>query len=244
VEYDAQNHIVKSVELSADNFSVIYSNGTNSVQTWQYTSELSSGARIVVTMAFYGVFSQLSFANESLTLAPHSVKLTIEVDYWPFASVYNTLGIQILAEYGQQQATQCYQISEDSGQNVLWFRILGADGFSLYATFVQSVLVDNIRKYYGKFRWIDVGLVELVVPHFWENVICDPLFSLLVDNTDTQNLQCSSTESSSTFPLWKFSLIIVGGVAGLSVLTIVIVKLYPLYHTWKRFKMTTTTPEK
>ncbi len=48
------------------------------------------------------------FANQSFTLPPNSIKLTIEIFDWPFLSIANTLQITLALNSNEEVGNQCF----------------------------------------------------------------------------------------------------------------------------------------
>eukprot|EP00026_Physarum_polycephalum_P002182 Phypoly_transcript_02187.p1 GENE.Phypoly_transcript_02187~~Phypoly_transcript_02187.p1 ORF type:complete len:799 (+),score=97.06 Phypoly_transcript_02187:348-2744(+) len=221
---------------------------------------LAAGAFVTVTIVLYRNATTVEFANETFNLAAQTTKYTLSVRDWPFLSARNTFGITFGAQ-DAGKGNVCVQSQKDSVGNVQWIKLILPSGDALYpsffpflflsfflfiyfylfiylffltlcgfAEFTEIVELDT-KIIHGSFDSPSEGAVELRVPHFWDEMVFDPNFSLLVTDLKTSASECFRNHKIAN---WAIVLIAILGTFG--VIAIVLGSIY-LHRKLKQMRL-------
>lgn len=78
----------------------------------------------------FGEITTLNFAGTTSTFTPDTIKLSVTIRNWPFASLSNSLSIVMEATESQQN-NLCVNENEDSNNSLRWVMIV-VDDVALY----------------------------------------------------------------------------------------------------------------
>jgi len=243
---DSTQPPVYEIDLSTVEFS--YNNIVkDSVEVYSYYAVLVNNAAITVLLYIYNTTNTIEFANQSITISPNQIKMTISVDYWPFNSISNYFEV-IVEAYAVDsngvvnQQTACSNSRADSHNNIRAFT-LSVGGYSFYGQFLSNALLDtHIRPlsiYYAQSG--EAGEITLRSSAFFKHLEIDPNFAVLVNyNGGGATEQCNPFQTGPPSNPINKDIIIIAVVIPFVVVVVVIVVIVkvviPRYHTWKSVK--------
>lgn len=213
-EMDRYGNTLSEFELieSFDLVELVVLNSSRNSQ-WIFSSKLPNSA--VVTVIFH-VFnepkSNYTFYNQTYTYKKNTLKLSVKVENWTFASTSDTLRVNI-----ENNATNTIlngdvaqvERSYDSGGSLNWMQI-SLNGLSEYVRFIPYAYVDD-RKRYIQFTEED-NMIIATLPSFVKYAVMDPDFSVLVSQDSEEE------GSSSNSNLIIVIAVVSCGVFGLAIL--------------------------
>lgn len=145
IEKDSSNNVIKSVSLESSDQNYTYNNytlGDSSNIVWDYSAALENGAIVNITVSIHFLFFNLilfdyyqfiqfkepyiyEFYNDTTEFFANTLKVNFKVSFWPFASISNTLHVQMdnLVDSDDEPENLC--ISEDNDQDgfTQWLKI-------------------------------------------------------------------------------------------------------------------------
>jgi len=152
---------------------------TSEVMLIDYIGNLGGASYIFVSFKFYQQLTYEIFANQSIAHSPNTLTGIIQITNWPFNNINNLLRI-----WTSDQGFVIRNKRGDNG-NFEWVEYL-VNGYILFVRFPDTIEVD------GTPRTMQVAMnnseeIYLVVPHFWNYVIIDPDYGVLVaSNSETK----------------------------------------------------------
>eukprot|EP01133_Synstelium_polycarpum_P003451 gene3451-3924_t len=178
-----------------------------------------------VLTTFYSQSSPVTFAGESFTAMPNSVKYIVTVTSWAFANTNNSL--QVI--YQTAASDSCIQINKDPSPAISYE--IQADDSILITRFSHRMIVDSKVKQTSisilpstdpllvpaSDDDVTNTLTAMTVSHFSTDAVLDPNFGLVL-REDSLTL-CPKSEPNDS---WKLPVIIVCAVIGAILLGIAI----------------------
>lgn len=186
-------------------------------------------------LCIYYNATTVQFANTTVDVEAQTTKYTLSIRGWDFKSLRNTLGVKfdtqsnsdtcVRSQEDQDGNVQWIKVILPNGNalylskfilldcifyrfNYIIYVIIGIIIFDIkkrYAKFMQQVQLDG-RNVFGTIK-SDESAVELRVPHFWEELIFDPNFSLLVTDLATNDEGCFR-DNGKTFGVDNLTIIL------------------------------------
>ncbi|EGC29577.1 hypothetical protein DICPUDRAFT_42680, partial [Dictyostelium purpureum] len=201
--------------------------------TSKYQTNITIGenqVRVTAVLKWFVNETQIEFANQNLTMNPSSIKYTVEIENYPFASQLNQLQLIMYAALLSNKSKDICSTKEfgetSSGDNSNYLNIQVND-HSLYGRFIKRCIVDDdiLKTAYNQL--LDSSLNKIVdgsnqvqtfigitIPWFNSRVVIDPDFSVLINSFSASpshpNSICSSSNSLSK---GKIAGIAIGGFA-------------------------------
>lgn len=174
------SEVVQSVDLR--NISFIqnfypYSNTTTNITTTSLFQTLSNGANLTLNVTLFDSLFTLSFATQSLSLSPHTVKLTIQLSSWPFTNRKSSLAFVLSAAVNASGAQVATSPLSQSG--ISWVSV-GSGSSTLYQQLLGVSLVDGFPRSIVNELQTTTNYIVITVPSFWKEVVVDPNYSVLL----------------------------------------------------------------
>ncbi|KYR01477.1 EGF-like domain-containing protein [Tieghemostelium lacteum] len=193
-------------------------NDTSSV----YTATLQDGAIIQATLTILPDSTDVSFAQVTLRTDPQSLKYTVNVNGYKFATKTNSMQIvfQMSAEPSETVSENCDESSVDDATiktdpnvgDIHWVQVERGNT-QLVGKVISRALVDT-RVVYVKFQteFINNNVLNLVanVPYFAQTATIDPSYAALLQ----ADSEPASSESKCKSNKWKIATGVVVGVVG------------------------------
>eukprot|EP00026_Physarum_polycephalum_P017905 Phypoly_transcript_19287.p1 GENE.Phypoly_transcript_19287~~Phypoly_transcript_19287.p1 ORF type:complete len:190 (+),score=20.11 Phypoly_transcript_19287:134-703(+) len=104
----------------------------------------------------------------------------MQIYSWPFQSLHNSL-ILTLGSQPTVADTSCKVLVDsktDEIQSLKWFTLTIA-GVSLYGQFLNKAIIDESIRVIN-FTLTAENSVRIKLPHFWNNAVVDPTYSVLI----------------------------------------------------------------
>jgi len=160
-------------------------------------------------MFSYNNTQQIPFADETIVLAPNSVKFTLEID-WPLQQEYNKLQVFVQTSslgYGEQIP------QTDINNNVVAASTLVVGG-GLHARYSSRAVLDGTTIVIVKNSWdAKTGCVVIEVPYFFVNAVIDPDYSVFF--APAASIASQTNQKVLTIALICAGLVVVGIIIGL-----------------------------
>ncbi|GAM22608.1 hypothetical protein SAMD00019534_057830 [Acytostelium subglobosum LB1] len=162
---------------------------------------------IKVSILWFNVSKDITFAGDNITMPESTIKYTIEVERYTFKSKLNSMQVIMAAAINTTDLSSCstheYGYVEGATKpSVYWMRVKVAK-FSLYGRFIQKALVDGRVAVVTNTLFndslqvpdshISQTMIAINSQHFDKNVIMDPDFHLLIDTTDAKDSRSDRT---------------------------------------------------
>ncbi|GAM22391.1 hypothetical protein SAMD00019534_055660, partial [Acytostelium subglobosum LB1] len=176
---------------------------------------------VTVTLDISPNTRTLSFAGQTTTYTPNSLKMTVDISGWSFKSNLNTLRVVMQKDGSLNNATNVCAGSQsvveiDKLNNVQFLKVTNKNGVELFGRFLPFALSDG-RPSFSRNEIINTTdtttLIGINLPQC-QHCIIDPDFSVLVDQ-DTRDA-CADRSSSSN--KWKIPVIVVVTVVGVAII--------------------------
>ncbi|EGG19493.1 EGF-like domain-containing protein [Cavenderia fasciculata] len=210
--------------FTKDWISSIEKNGE--LTTANYTLQISDDnittpqPNVTATISFSSKQRDFTFGNQSFTLAPNTIKVTVGIDNWAFQKYYLKTTInknEIVGRDCQLETVDSF-LYDSLGNTIQYLKVI-KDGIQFTGRFIDYVLSDG-RQSYSKTQIVtsnsnnnnsttdeSIAFIGINMPQC-QSCVIDPDFTpLLVDNKNSLN-GCDSESQSNT---WK---IIVGSCVG------------------------------
>jgi len=210
-ETDEGGNVKQAFSLSSLNFTcsnIVSNSVTDSVNCG---GQFPNTALINITAALSKTNYNVTFAGDSFTVAPNTVKISITLQYWPFRSIRNNLTISISTQginsfsagrgsnIGDCQSPQTTESDSESPSefgsgsngNLRWFSLRFGTS-TLYGTFNDKAEIEGKPKYTNVGYDSNSSRIYLQLPYFWQYAIIDPNFAVLVDDFGTSPYTSSS----------------------------------------------------
>jgi len=175
----------------------------------------ANNAMINITALLVKTTTNITFAGESFTLAPYTIKLTMRLANWPFVTIFNKLAISI--DTTAASTAPCgggvnVQSGTGGGGNLKWYSY-NTGSSTLYGTFNQKAEVDTQPKLINMTIDPMTSRITMRLPFFWETAVIDPNYNVLVSAVPTPSPSGNGNECSQNTAIY--------GVVGLDILVII-----------------------
>jgi len=210
-----------------------------SIVTYKYTYKqdivaygtFTNGADIQINITSFNGLAQVDFAGQNVTIPPNTVKYSVYISKWPFYSLQNSLHVILQSQPIAKQTTSgggaCANdasapTQSDQTGNLVYLEVKEGNQ-TLLVQMISTVLLDgkpkNIFSQYDKVT----STVEIVVPFFFDQIVIDPNYSVLL-NDYTNTGECESVQEPDADTT---SILIIGTVAGaIGVVVIVAITIF------------------
>ncbi|KAM9965857.1 hypothetical protein ACTFIR_006036 [Dictyostelium discoideum] len=192
----------------------------------------SSITNITATLQWFNKETNITFANEQLQMKPSSIKYTIEISQYKFSNALNKLQLVMsasLTSFKGDDNNICSfnKFGETTNGDDSEYIKIQVDDHSLYGRFIKRAFIDSkIRSISNVQLDSSFGnpssssssssqlFIGIDIPIYYDNVIIDPDFSVLIDSKAASNGDDNSICSSSESKLSKTQLagIIIGSI--------------------------------
>ncbi|EFA86218.1 hypothetical protein PPL_00780 [Heterostelium album PN500] len=183
---------------------------------WDFYLTLPNNATINSTFQYFINDTDVQFGDQLLHMAEKTLKLSISIALWPFASRVNTLRVVIKSNMLSESLNPngCTGKSVGTGSNnstttdstknqYQWTTLSGQDN-GMIARIVNQAIVDgrsivaNIQEQLAN----DFIEYSMSVPYFEESVLFDPDYSVFLKVKDNSDDQCNQSTAKDD-NLWK-----------------------------------------
>ncbi|KAK5574874.1 hypothetical protein RB653_010128 [Dictyostelium firmibasis] len=214
-EIDFNGNIINKYSLKSNwTFNKTKDNQTNNIYKLEQTIQQS--CQIISTIEEVSTSKEYSFAGSTFTLDAGSIKLTISISNYTYKSNLNTLQLQLISSVDDQNEesncnTKESSTNEISSSSFKYIKI-SKDNRVLQGRFINKVLSDGRSTYLSTDIKSDGNTVvaTLNLPHFVNQSIIDPDFSVLLD-TDFKS-ECNSENNRK----WLIPVSVIVPVVGVS----------------------------
>ncbi|KAK5574869.1 hypothetical protein RB653_010123 [Dictyostelium firmibasis] len=214
-EIDFNGNIINKYSLKSNwTFNKTKDNQTNNIYKLEQTIQQS--CQIISTIEEVSTSKEYSFAGSTFTLDAGSIKLTISISNYTYKSNLNTLQLQLISSVDDQNEesncnTKESSTNEISSSSFKYIKI-SKDNRVLQGRFINKVLSDGRSTYLSTDIKSDGNTViaTLNLPHFVNQSIIDPDFSVLLD-TDFKS-ECNSENNRK----WLIPVAVIVPVVGVS----------------------------
>jgi len=219
---------------------IVQSNNSESNDIAVY-GRFSNGADLQVNISLKTEQSDVNFANTTFQLAPYSLKYSLQITNWPFATIRNQLGIIIQSTGGNSTSASSSTCGgstsvENSAGNLLYFLVKSGDQY-LYGQMVPIIIIDGTFRNVSSVFLKETDDVMITIPHFWDQIVVDPNYSVLVgENVNTLNPCEKSNQLVTGGSSINKSVIIgvvVGVVGGVILLAVFVFVVLPKIQLWR-----------
>ncbi|EFA85226.1 Epidermal growth factor-related protein 1 [Heterostelium album PN500] len=214
-EVDDLGSVVKELITSKWNFTSYIFNDT---QYLNYTITTSDNINILALIQHSNISRVLSFANQTFTLPPGALKLSVDINNWNYYNNINKLRVVFSTKLEEQDFIECEEIDpinySQLDNSINYLKII-KNGLSFYGKFMPVSISDG-RPTYSKNEILnktDSGLVNIGI-NLPQCIQCsiDPDFSLLIqDKGDSCNKKTKT---------WVIAVATVASVIGVALLFI------------------------
>jgi len=226
-EINATGWVVKNYSYIP--FTQTYSyDASAGIKMYNYTSVLA-GNPFNLSL-YYWTFTQttnISYLNEPYSVPANTLKFSIYVGSYTFASVLNSLAITIFqtTTAAPVQGACNSAPTQGGGESMGWYTI-STGNTTLYATVNQYALVDGSKVHVEYTFDPSLQTTVIKVPYFWEGAYIDPDYAVLLS---TDSNACSASNGySGILKMWYFWLGI-----GVIVVLLVILVVVVVPRTWR-----------
>ncbi|KAK5574873.1 hypothetical protein RB653_010127 [Dictyostelium firmibasis] len=224
-EIDFNGNIINKYSLKSNwTFNKTKDNQTNNIYKLEQTIQQS--CQIISTIEEVSTSKEFSFAGSTFTLDAGSIKLTISISNYTYKSNLNTLQLQLISSVDDQNEesncnTKESSTNEISSSSFKYIKI-SKDNRVLQGRFINKVLSDGRSTYLSTDIKSDGNTViaTLNLPHFVNQSIIDPDFSVLLD-TDFKS-ECNSENNRK----WLIPVAVIVPVVGVSCIGGIIYLIY------------------
>ncbi|KYQ90459.1 hypothetical protein DLAC_09082 [Tieghemostelium lacteum] len=232
---------VHSIREITPNGTIVYN---NTFSQWILTDISSNGStkylyntnftkdsittNITVTLEWFNSTKMIEFAGQNLTMNPSTMKYNVNITKYSFELGTNTLQV-IFAASLQSSATEDTCSKKDFGDvplSDLEYVKLKVNQNSLYGRFIKRGIIDQRVRSISNTLLDESGkptesyqsqsMIAINVPHFFNNAMLDPDFSILVDSgdsddTDDDSVNCTFSKINQGLSRNQIIGIAVGG---------------------------------
>ncbi|KAM9973016.1 hypothetical protein ACTFIR_012387 [Dictyostelium discoideum] len=196
-EIDFKGNIVNQYSLQS-NWTLNKTKDSQANSIYKLTQIIQQSCEIVTLIEEISTSKQYSFAGSTFTLDAGSIKLTISISNYIYNSILNTLQLQLISSVdNESEESDCNikQVStnETNTSSFIYIKI-SKDNRVLQGRFINQILSDGRPTYLSTDIKKDGNSViaTLNLPHFVNQSIIDPDFSVLLENDfksecDTKN---------------------------------------------------------
>ncbi|EGC33606.1 hypothetical protein DICPUDRAFT_36445 [Dictyostelium purpureum] len=190
-----------------------------------------------VTLEWFSNQTNITFANEQLSMNPSSMKYTIGISKYKFVNKLNSLQIILMSQIESSKTNDVCSSKEFSDSEDSNYIRLQIDKKSFYGRFIKRALVDD-SPVIVRNELLDKDLnaignsnkiqsfIGIMVPNYQTNIILDPDWSVLLDsknaNSNSNDSICTKKKSLTTSQLAG---IIIGSVAFFCIIVLIIIKV-------------------
>jgi len=169
------------------NFTVSQQNSAN-ISTLNYNHTLPNNAVVLVSLSLVNTTTSIPFANQTVTLNPNTLKLTISVSNWTFSSIQNNLQLILnVSPQSSSKLSDSCQIttSQTDSQGVLAGFQTSINGATFFGEFLSVGEVDSrVRPLAISFVQNGTNaLTSITSPFFQKSLVVDPNYLILLDPT-------------------------------------------------------------
>ncbi|KYQ92870.1 hypothetical protein DLAC_05458 [Tieghemostelium lacteum] len=234
---------------------------TNATIEYLYSTKIDNYTQINVTVTWFTKETDIEFANQVIHMLPSTIKYRVDISPYHFNSTLNTLQLVMsasittstsesdacsLKEYDEDNDYQYVKLQVDS--NSLYGRFIKrADIDNNYAT-ISNTLLDSSFKEITNQTQTSQTYIGINIPHFYNYVIIDPDFSVLVDSRpadekDGAFCQISSNEKGLS-KTQLVGIIIGAGVLGIAAMAGILYYIIKVRKSSKEMKKLNTRLKK
>ncbi|KAM9973015.1 hypothetical protein ACTFIR_012386 [Dictyostelium discoideum] len=196
-EIDFKGNIVNQYSLQS-NWTPNKTKDSQANSIYELTQTIQQSCEIVTLIEEISTSKQYSFAGSTFTLDAGSIKLTISISNYFYKSSLNTLQLQLISSVDNESEESDCNIKQVSTNetNTSSFKYIkiSKDNRVLQGRFINQILSDGRPTYLSTDIKKDGNSViaTLNLPHFVNQSIIDPDFSVLLENDfksecDTKN---------------------------------------------------------
>ncbi|KAK5581309.1 hypothetical protein RB653_001340 [Dictyostelium firmibasis] len=203
-----RQHNFTKWELSSD----------STIQKWTYINKYKNSIISYTIENIIGKTKNYSFAGETITLQPGSLKLSANISNWEYLGSLNTLQLQIESSVKAQEKNECEQKSDIQSTNngaSLNYITIQKDKNVFSGRFIDKVVSDG-RPTFSRVSISELTqdsiTVSLSLPYCKECLI-DPDFSVMINPDSTSYNSCNGDQKSRL--KWIIPVSVVVGLLGL-----------------------------
>eukprot|EP00026_Physarum_polycephalum_P000478 Phypoly_transcript_00479.p1 GENE.Phypoly_transcript_00479~~Phypoly_transcript_00479.p1 ORF type:complete len:738 (+),score=93.32 Phypoly_transcript_00479:2350-4563(+) len=178
-------------------YDIIFSTGSNFTlqenaaqntlnKHWLAFAQLENQATLEINIFQFGdpAGTPINFANTTTVYGQNEVKIGIKVQNWPFRALSNSLELVFNTLVGDSEASQKSDctFTEKNANNSVSTLSINVDGITMYGQYEPNAEVDNTIRLIT-YTLTDSSIVAKA-PHFWDTLVIDPSFSILVETAD------------------------------------------------------------
>jgi len=175
IETNQTGNIIKNISiptqnLTTSNTSSLLSQNISAANLINYTLPLLDSATLSISLSLLPNPQTVIIADRSVDVNQNSLVWLIGIQDWPFEQIENQLTLTLSSQYNSTEAiTPIISLNANSTENNLIWLNLQLDQISLYATFLQSGVVDDVNTNI-KFSYISNSTCDVTatLPHFWD----------------------------------------------------------------------------
>eukprot|EP00026_Physarum_polycephalum_P002699 Phypoly_transcript_02707.p1 GENE.Phypoly_transcript_02707~~Phypoly_transcript_02707.p1 ORF type:complete len:863 (+),score=100.25 Phypoly_transcript_02707:263-2590(+) len=181
-ELDGNGNVLRSISLQNLAMDLVQSTqGAN--QIYNYSKTLENHATLHVIIWQIQETTTLTFAGNTTTFGPNTLKINVKIENWPFLALPNSLAIVLDSNAKNQENGGCVNSHSSDSGNLLWILVVVGKE-SLYGQFLDTAIVDDrVRKI--TYALLPDQTIQATLPHFWSYAEMDPNFNVLLGDSNT-----------------------------------------------------------
>jgi len=239
VETNQIGGVVKTFSVPTQNITVANSSlmdGNATVNILAYTFPLLENAIMVVTVSLYPNQSPRTLNNQQVTIPKYGIVYAVPIQNSTFDQVQNQLTLTLSYQQNTFVSPVVSVNNNSTSDNLQWLN-LQVNHTSLYATYLQSGVADDVATYvqftYNNLTTNNANsdtnvmmyTVSITLPHFWEYSEFAIVYSVAHENVNSSNVVSGSGGKTKWYKSELFIILVsvLGGVAVIAVIAIVIV---------------------
>eukprot|EP00026_Physarum_polycephalum_P001923 Phypoly_transcript_01926.p1 GENE.Phypoly_transcript_01926~~Phypoly_transcript_01926.p1 ORF type:complete len:787 (+),score=76.61 Phypoly_transcript_01926:659-3019(+) len=166
-----------SNKIAAKNYTLgdLQPNVTETANSVSYFYSFENDATANISATLFQKGTVFEFAQQNISIAPNSLKISLTVTNWDFASIKNSLHITAKAT---SLADTCKNGASYESQGTWIFVESGMH--TLFGKFAKNGLVDGAAMPVMAQFDESNHVASLQVPHFWNEAVLDPDFAVLL----------------------------------------------------------------
>ncbi|KAF2072686.1 hypothetical protein CYY_005992 [Polysphondylium violaceum] len=249
-ELDSQGALVKEFVFEK----WVFTNLSDSSYLYQYNITHPADGPIAntsvsVSLQWFSEATNITFANQIITMQPSSLKYKVDLSPYPFTSSFSTLQLVMsasLASSEKESACSSTSFNDDQQELQDQYVKIKVNDHSLYGRFIKRAVIDGgIKAITNTLLDADKNQVKdssnqgssaqsfiaINIPFYKNAIVIDPDFSILVETNaaqDDDNSVCTPKAKSGLTKVQMIGIII--GSVGMAVVAIVSVS----YFIYKR----------
>jgi hypothetical protein len=138
-----ERHLAINVSLLVFDF---IQHNTSNIACTNYSASLPNGARLLISLLLFLQITNVSFAGTTTMYASNTLKFTIRIEDWPFATIANSLAVAIaVTGFSSSLVSKCNNVSEngsDEQGSLRWFTIQSGP-YTLYGQLLNVGVLDG-----------------------------------------------------------------------------------------------------